>query len=167
MTGLYDRWWGGLTRQQRLLRVVQPALIGLIVGTVSPLAPVLFAVAIYGGTKAGLLVGLAASLGAAISMGLSEALSDDGKLTGRGGAVTRGFITGASTFVGGFFHFLPLLIPDLKTALKICFIAVGIELVAIAFIRRAFLNVSLRQSLIQVTLAGVIVTAVGVALWFS
>src|ERR1700684_503783 len=34
------------------------------------------------------------SLGAAVSMGLSEALSDDGTVTGRGGAVRRGSITG-------------------------------------------------------------------------
>ena len=47
-------------------------------------------------------------------MGLSEALSDDGALTGRGGAVTRGLITGVATFVGGSLHALPFLIPDVQ-----------------------------------------------------
>ncbi len=40
-------------------------------------------------------------------MGLSEGLSDDGSLTGRGAAATRGLITGAATFVGGVAHALP------------------------------------------------------------
>ena len=64
-------------RRTRFLQVVQPALIGLIDGTISTLAPI-FAAAFVGGTRAALLVGLAAALGAAISMGMSEALSDDG-----------------------------------------------------------------------------------------
>ena len=81
------------------LRVIQPALIGLIDGTISTLAPI-FAAAFAAGSRAALLVGLAAALGAAISMGMSEALSDDGSLTGRGGAAARGMITGAATFVG-------------------------------------------------------------------
>ena len=47
------------------LRVVQPALIGLIDGTISTLAP-MFAAAYVSGSRAALLVGLAAALGAAI-----------------------------------------------------------------------------------------------------
>src|SRR5262245_36159686 len=93
------------------LRYVQPALIGLIDGTISTLAP-MFAAAYVSGSRAALLVGLAAALGAAISMGLSEGLSDDGELTGRGGAVTRGVITGSATFIGGSAHALPFLISD-------------------------------------------------------
>src|SRR3954454_1083403 len=93
------------------LRVIQPALIGLIDGTVSTLAPI-FAAAFLSGSHAAFFVGLAAALGAAISMGLSEALSDDGTLTGRGGAIGRGLITGAATFVGGTLHALPFLIGD-------------------------------------------------------
>src|SRR6185503_10815245 len=88
------------------LRVVQPGLIGLIDGTLSTLAPI-FAAAYLSGSRAALLVGLAAALGAAISMGLSEALSDDGTMTGRGGAAARGLITGIATFVGGSAHALP------------------------------------------------------------
>ena len=75
--------WRGASDRERLLKVIQPGLIGLIDGTVSTLAPI-FAAAYLAGSRAALLVGLAAGLGAAISMGLSEALSDDGSLTGRG-----------------------------------------------------------------------------------
>src|SRR5436190_22332225 len=82
------------------LKVVQPGLIGLIDGTVSTLAPI-FAAAYLAGSHAALFVGLAAALGAAISMGLSEALSDDGKLTGRGGSTQRGVINGIATVIGG------------------------------------------------------------------
>src|SRR3954462_2765302 len=88
----------GWDERERLLRVVQPALIGLIDGTVSTLAP-MFAAAYVAGSRSALLVGIAAALGAAISMGLSEALSDDGELTGRGRAAVRGTITGVATFV--------------------------------------------------------------------
>src|SRR6266498_1125135 len=76
--------WDDHDERERLLRVIQPGLIGLIDGTISTLAPI-FAAAFAAGSHAALLVGLAAALGAAISMGMSEALSDDGSLTGRGG----------------------------------------------------------------------------------
>src|SRR5213080_586339 len=95
------------------LQVVQPGLVGLIDGTVSTLAPI-FAAAYLAGSHAALFVGLAAALGAAISMGLSEALSDDGKLTGRGGSTQRGVITGIATFIGGSLHALPFLIPNVS-----------------------------------------------------
>src|ERR687896_468904 len=142
------------------LRVVQPALIGLIDGTISTLAPI-FAAAYVSGSRAALLVGLAAALGAAISMGLSEGLSDDGELTGRGSALTRGLITGSATFVGGSLHALPFLIGDVDRALVVAYAVVAVELVAIAWIRRRFLQVSLTRSLVQVTVGGAIVAAVG------
>ena len=142
------------------LQVVQPGLIGLIDGTISTLAPI-FAAAYVGGSRAALLVGLAAALGAAISMGLSEGLSDDGTITGRGSSLTRGLITGFATFVGGFAHALPFLISDVGTALAVAYPVVGAELLLIAWIRKRFQNVSLRLSLIQVTLGGVLVAAVG------
>jgi erythrin-vacuolar iron transport family protein len=142
------------------LQVVQPGLIGLIDGTISTLAPI-FAAAYVGGSRAALLVGLAAALGAAISMGLSEGLSDDGTMTGRGRALTRGLITGLATFVGGFAHALPFLISDVDTALAVAYPVVAAELLLIAWIRKRFQKVSLRLSLIQVTLGGVLVAAVG------
>src|SRR2546423_3500617 len=117
------------------LQVVQPALIGLIDGTVSTLAPI-FAAAYVSGSRAALLIGVAAALGAAISMGLSEGLSDDGSMTGRGSASARGLITGAATFVGGTAHALPFLIHDTGTALAVAYPVVGPELLAIAWLRK-------------------------------
>jgi len=149
--------------QDRLLTTIQPALLGLIDGTISTLAPI-FAIAYAVGSHAALLVGLAAALGAAISMALSEGLSDDGAITGRGTSLRRGFITGLGTFVGGAFHALPFLINDLQTALILAYIVVSIELFAIAWIRKRYLGVRLKVSLIQVTAGGIIVTIVGILL---
>jgi erythrin-vacuolar iron transport family protein len=143
-----------------MLQRVQPALIGLIDGTVSTLAPI-FATAFLAGPRAALFVGLAAALGAGISMGLSEALSDDGSVTGRGTSLSRGLITGGATFFGGAFHAMPFLISHLETALIVASITVACELVAIAWIRKRFLDVSLSSSLVQVTLGGVIVAVTG------
>ncbi len=153
--------WRGADEKEQLLRYVQPGLIGLIDGTISTLAPI-FAAAYVAGSHAALLIGLAAALGAAISMGLSEALSDDGELTGRGGSTARGLITGGATFLGGAFHTLPFLIPNVQLALTVAYVVVAIELVLIAIVRKRFLRVSLTVSLIQVTLGGVIVSVVGV-----
>jgi erythrin-vacuolar iron transport family protein len=154
------RRWRGLDAQSLQLQVVQPALIGLIDGTVSTLAPI-FAAAYVSGSRAALLIGIAAALGAAISMGLSEGLSDDGSMTGRGSASARGAITGLATFVGGSAHALPFLIGDVHTALAIAYPVVGVELLLIAWIRKRFQNVSLRLSLIQVTVGGALVAFVG------
>lgn len=154
-----SRWRQASDREQ-LLQVIQPALIGLIDGTISTLAPI-FAAAYLAGSHTALLVGMATALGAAISMALSEGLSDDGELTGRGSGAVRGGITGLATFVGGAGHSLPFLISDVHTALTVAYIVVGIELVVIALIRKRFQQVSLSRSLIQVTLGGVIVSAVG------
>ena len=156
------RSWRGLDSRARQLQLVQPGLIGLIDGTISTLAPI-FAAAYVSGSRAALLVGLAAALGAAISMGLSEGLSDDGSVTGRGSSLTRGLITGIATFVGGFAHALPFLISDVGTALAVAYPIVAAELVLIAWIRKRFQNVSLTHSLIQVTLGGALVAAVGFA----
>jgi VIT1/CCC1 family predicted Fe2+/Mn2+ transporter len=93
---------------------------------------------------------------------MSEGLSDDGEITGRGAASQRGLITGLATFVGGTAHALPFLISDIQTALTVAYAVVSIELVTIAWVRKRFLNVALRTSLIQVTLGGIIVAAVGV-----
>jgi erythrin-vacuolar iron transport family protein len=155
--------WRESSDRARVLQVVQPGLIGLIDGTLSTLAPI-FAAAYVSGSRAALLVGLAAALGAAISMGLSEALSDDGSLTGRGGSVARGLITGGATFVGGSAHTMPFLIGDVGRALTVAYVVVAVELVLIAWVRRRFLQVSMRLSLIQVTLGGAVIAAVGALL---
>jgi erythrin-vacuolar iron transport family protein len=146
-----------------LLRYIQPGLVGLIDGTLSTLAPI-FAAALLSGSHAALFVGLATAVGAGISMGFSEALSDDGTETGRGSAVARGVVTGVMTAFGGVFHSLPFLIPAVNTALVVAGIVVAIELIAISLIRKRFLSVSLRTSLLQVALGGALIVAAGVIL---
>ena len=157
------RRWRDLDERALQLRVVQPGLIGLIDGTLSTLAP-MFAAAYLAGSHSALLVGLASALGAAISMGLSEGLSDDGELTGRGSAIGRGLITGIATFLGGAAHALPFLIADTSTALSVAYPVVGAELLVIAWVRKRFQHVSMRHSLIQVALGGVVVSIVGIVL---
>jgi erythrin-vacuolar iron transport family protein len=149
-----------------VLRVVQPALVGLIDGTVSSLAPI-FAAALASSSHTALLVGFSTALGAGVSMGWSEALSDTGEQTGRGSAVVRGAITGGMTALGGLFHTLPFLISNVHRALLVAGIVVAIELFAIAWIRNRFLQVSLRSSLLVVTVGGAIVLAIGVAIGSS
>ena len=146
-----------------VLQIVQPSLVGMIDGTVSTLAPI-FAAAVSSSSRTALLVGLATALGAGVSMGFSEALSDTGEQTGRGSAIVRGAITGAATTLGGVFHSLPFIITDVNQALVVAGIVVAIELVAIAWVRHRFLHVSLRSSLLVVTLGGAIVLAIGVAI---
>jgi erythrin-vacuolar iron transport family protein len=153
--------WRTADERKLLLQVVQPGLIGLIDGTISTLAPI-FAAAYLAGSREALLVGLAAALGAAISMGMSEGLSDDGEITGRGTSLSRGLITGFATFAGGTMHALPFLISDVHQALTVAYVVVSIELVAIAWIRKRFLQVPLTRSIIQVTVGGALVAAVGV-----
>ena len=155
--------WRHADDRQRVLQVVQPALLGLTDGTLSTLGPI-FAAAYVSGSHAALVVGLAASIAAAISMGVSEAISDDGHLTGRGSAVGRGFITGVGTLVGGAGHSLPFLIADVGMALKVAYVVVAFELVAIALIRLRYLKVPLTSSLVQVTVFGALIVAVGAAL---
>jgi erythrin-vacuolar iron transport family protein len=149
-----------------LLRVVQPALVGMIDGTVSSLAPI-FAAAVSSNSHTALVVGISTALGAGVSMGLSEALSDTGEETGRGSPVVRGSITGGMTALGGIFHTLPFIIQDVHTALLVAGCVVAVELFVIAWVRNRFLNVSLRSSFIVVTLAGAIVLAIGVAVGSS
>ena len=155
--------WRDADDRSRVLKVVQPGLIGLIDGTLSTLAPI-FAAAYVSGSRAALLVGIAAARGAGISMGLSEALSDDGTLTGRGTSLTRGLITGVATFLGGSLHALPFLISKTSTALAVAYVVVSVELVVIAWVRKRFLHVSMRTSLVQVTLGGIVIAAVGALL---
>ncbi len=149
-----------------VLRVVQPALVGMIDGTVSSIAPI-FAAAVSSNSHTAFVVGLSTAVGAGISMGISEGLSDTGEETGRGTPVVRGTITGAMTALGGVFHTLPFLIQNTHRALLVAGVVVAIELFAIAWVRQRFLQVSLRSSLIVVTLAGAIVLGVGVAIGSS
>jgi hypothetical protein len=146
-----------------VLRYIQPGLVGLIDGTLSTLAPI-FAAALLSGSHAALFVGLATAVGAGISMGFSEALSDTGSQTGRGSAIVRGAVTGVMTTLGGVFHSLPFVISNVNTALVVAGIVVACELTVISLIRKRFLNVPLRLSLLQVALGGVLIVAAGVLL---
>jgi hypothetical protein len=152
-----------IDERKLLLQYVQPGLVGLIDGTLSTLAPI-FAAALLSGSHAALFVGLATAVGAGISMGFSEALSDDGTETGRGSAFARGVVTGTMTTIGGVFHSLPFVIRDVNTALVVAGVVVAIELTTISLIRKRFLQVSLRVSLLQVALGGVLIVAAGVGL---
>jgi VIT1/CCC1 family predicted Fe2+/Mn2+ transporter len=138
----------------------------MIDGTVSSLAPI-FAAAIASSSHTALLVGLSVALGAGVSMGWSEALSDTGEQTGRGSALVRGAITGGMTTIGGLFHTLPFIISDVHKALIVAGCVVAVELSAIAWIRKRFLHVSLRSSLLVVTVGGAIVLAIGVGIGSS
>src|SRR5208282_5398354 len=122
-------------RKACLLQEIQPGLLGLMDGSVSTLAPIFAAVGLTGRPLSAFFVGLAASLVAAVSMGLSEALSDDGTVTGRGGPIRRGTITGVATGIGGMLHTVPFLVANLTVALNLAYVVVGCELLAIAFIR--------------------------------
>ena len=152
---------GDPARRAFVLQGVQPALLGLMDGAVSTLAPIFAAAGLTGRPLSAFFVGLAASLGAAVSMGLSEALSDDGSVTGRGGPIRRGTITGVATGIGGMLHTFPFLIPDLGIALKVAYAVVVSELLAIAFIRYRFMGGRLAKTIVQVIIGGAIVFAVG------
>ncbi len=147
---------------QYVLQKVQPALLGLMDGSVSTLAPLFAAAGLTHQAHKAFFVGLAASLGAGISMGLAEALSDDGKVTGRGSPITRGIITGFATTLGGMLHTLPFLITDLDTALHFAYAIVAVELVAIAMIRYKFMKSPLWSTVLQVIVGGGIVFFLGV-----
>jgi erythrin-vacuolar iron transport family protein len=166
---LIGRWIhraGFEDEREFVLRVVQPALVGMIDGTVSSLAPI-FTAAIASSSHTALLVGFSVAVGAGVSMGWSEALSDTGEITGRGSAVVRGAITGGMTTLGGVFHTLPFIISDVNKALVVAGIVVAFELLTIAWIRHRFFNVSMRRSLLVVAVGGAIALAVGVAIGSS
>ena len=144
-----------------LLQRVQPAMVGLIDGSLSTLAPI-FSVAIVSHKPIyAFAAGLATSIGAAISMAFSEALSDTGELTGRGSPVVRGSITGVGTFLGGILHTLPFLIPSYHAAIVTAVIVVGFELVGLAWIRWRFFETSFVKSLGLVSVGGAVIAVVG------
>ncbi len=156
-------------RRKRLfvLQVIQPALAGLMDGSVSTLAPLFAAAFATHHSWETFLVGLAASLGAGISMGFAEALSDDGSLTGRGQPWARGFVCGLMTTVGGTGHTLPYLIPNVKTATGVAVGVVLIELGVIAWVRHRFMDTPVSSAIVQVVLGGVLVFLVGVLIGSS
>src|SRR5438045_1424291 len=149
---------------QFLLQRVQPAMVGLIDGSLSTLAPI-FGIALAShNTRFAFVAALATALGAAVSMGFSEGLSDTGELTGRGSPWMRGAITGGGTFLGGILHTLPFLIPHYRVALVEAVIVVGFELVVLALLRWRYFEDSFVRALGIVTFAGIIIAAVSAGL---
>ncbi len=95
-------------------------------------------------------------------MGLAEALSDDGKMTGRGQPVFRGAITGVATAIGGMLHTFPFLISNISIALNVAYAVVALELIGIAFIRYRFMQTGLLVTTAQVIAGGGLVFGIGI-----
>ncbi|HVB73110.1 MAG TPA: VIT1/CCC1 transporter family protein [Ktedonobacteraceae bacterium] len=144
-----------------LLQIVQPGLAGLMDGSVSTLAPIFSAALLTHVSIIAFRIGVATAVGAGISMAFSEALSDDGKLTGRGNPLLRGLVIGAMTFCGGVFHTLPFLVGNVGLALAIALGVVGCELVIIAAIRHRYFKTPLWLSVLQVVGGGILVLVAG------
>ena len=150
------------SRRSFILTWVQPGLAGLMDGSVSTLAPIFATAFATQDTWTTFLVGLAASVGAGISMGFTEAISDDGKLSGRGSPIKRGFASGIMTMVGGLGHALPYLITDFWTATSLAIALVFVELWAIAWIQNRFMETPFFKAVYQVVLGGALVFAAGI-----
>src|SRR6266576_2159269 len=139
-----------MTKDTFLLQRIQPAMVGLIDGSLSTLAPI--------------FAGLATAIGAGVSMAFSEGLSDTGELTGRGNPFVRGSITGVGTFVGGVLHTLPFLVPTYRVALILAIGVVAFELLALALLRWRFFENSFARSFATVTIGGAVIAGVSAAL---
>lgn len=150
-----------------VLQTVQPALAGLMDGSVSTLAPIFAAAFATQKPHVTFVIGLSAAVGAGISMAFAEALSDDGVLTGRGHPFRRGIIVGLMTFIGGVFHTVPFLLDNMHAALTIAYLVVGIELIAIAYIRYYYFQMRFWLSMIQVVVGGALVFAAGILIGSS
>jgi VIT1/CCC1 family predicted Fe2+/Mn2+ transporter len=151
-------------KQTFLLQRVQPAMTGLIDGSLSTLAPI-FAIALHTHKPFdAFIAGVATAIGAGISMAFSEGLSDTGELTGRGNPYVRGSITGVGTFIGGILHTLPFLLSNYHAALIFAIIVVAFELVALAALRWRFFETSFASSFLSVTIGGAVIAGVSAAL---
>jgi hypothetical protein len=149
-------------RRKFILTYVQPGLAGLMDGSISTLAPIFAAAFATQNTWATFLVGLSASVGAGISMGFTEAAHDDGKISGRGSPLKRGFSNGIMTMLGGLGHTLPYLIPSFWTATIVAAIVVFFELWAIAFVQNRYMETPFLRAVFQVVLGGALVFAAGI-----
>jgi VIT1/CCC1 family predicted Fe2+/Mn2+ transporter len=150
-----------------VLQTVQPGLAGLMDGSVSTLAPIFAAAFATHKPHVAFVVGVSAAVGAGISMAFAEGLSDDGVLTGRGHPFRRGVIIGIMTFLGGIFHTIPFLLSSFHAAIIVASIVVGLELMAISYIRFHYFNMPFWQSVSMVMLGGAIVFAAGILIGAS
>jgi VIT1/CCC1 family predicted Fe2+/Mn2+ transporter len=147
-----------------LLQRVQPALSGLMDGSLSTLAPIFAVVLATHRPLTAFFTGLATALGAGVSMAFSEGLSDTGDLTGRGNPLVRGAITGIGTFVGGVFHTLPFLIADYHVALVVAIVVVAVELISLATLRAVAFRTSFGLSFVSVAVGGAVIAGLSSAL---
>ena len=151
-------------RQSFLLTRVQPALSGLMDGSLSTLAPIFAVVLATHHPLTAFFTGAATALGAGVSMAFSEGLSDTGDITGRGNPMLRGAITGGGTFTGGIFHTLPFLIPGYGAAVSAAIIVVACELLTLAYLRHKFFQTSFARSFVAVTVGGAIIASLSAGL---
>jgi hypothetical protein len=151
-------------RQVFLLRRVQPALSGLMDGSLSTLAPIFAVVLATHHPLTAFFTGAATALGAGVSMAFSEGLSDTGDLTGRGSPVLRGAITGGGTFAGGIFHTLPFLLPGFGLAISAAVVVVAAELLTLAWLRHKYFQTSFARSFVAVAVGGTIIASLSAGL---
>ena len=154
-------------RRRFILQIIQPGLVGLMDGSVSTLAPVFAAAFATHNSWNAFVVGLAASIGAGISMGFAEALSDDGKLSGRGAPLLRGLVCGLMTVAGGIGHTLPFLIPNFYMATAVAFSVVVVELMTISWIQWRYMDVPPLSAAAKVMVGGALVLAAGILIGVS
>jgi VIT1/CCC1 family predicted Fe2+/Mn2+ transporter len=153
-----------VTEHEFLLQRIQPAMVGLIDGSLSTLAPIFGIALATHNPRSAFVAGLVTAIGAAVSMGFSEALSDTGEFTGRGSPIQRGVITGGGTFLGGILHTLPFLLGGFHSAIILAIVVVAFELVGLALLRWKYFEDSFVRALSIVTGAGVIIASVSAAL---
>jgi VIT1/CCC1 family predicted Fe2+/Mn2+ transporter len=150
--------------QSFLLKRVQPALSGLMDGSLSTLAPIFAVVLATHHPLTAFYTGAATALGAGVSMAFSEGLSDTGDLTGRGSPIARGAITGGGTFAGGIFHALPFLIPGYGLAITVAIVVVATELLTLAYLRHRFFRTGFARSFVAVAVGGAIIASLSAGL---
>jgi VIT1/CCC1 family predicted Fe2+/Mn2+ transporter len=150
--------------QSFLLKRVQPALSGLMDGSLSTLAPIFAVMLATHHPLTAFYTGAATALGAGVSMAFSEGLSDTGDLTGRSRPLLRGAITGGGTFAGGIFHTLPFLIPGYSAAISAAISVVAVELLTLAWLRHRFFQTSFARSFLAVAVGGAIIASLSAAL---
>ncbi len=154
-------------RRRFILQIIQPGLVGLMDGSVSTLAPVFAAAFATHNSWNAFVVGLAASIGAGISMGFAEALSDDGKLSGRGAPLLRGLVCGVMTVAGGIGHTLPFLIPHFYIATVVAVCVVVVELMTISWVQWRYMDVPPLSAAAKVMVGGALVLASGILIGVS
>jgi VIT1/CCC1 family predicted Fe2+/Mn2+ transporter len=153
---------GKIGQRNLVLHIIQPGLAGLMDGSVSSLAPLFATAYATHNSHTTFIVGLATAAGAGISMAFSEALSDDGKLSGRGNPWQRGLASGIMTFAGAIGHTLPFLLGNYPIAMTISTIVVSMELLVITIIRHKYMQTSLTKTAMQVFVGGAIVFLAGI-----